>query len=106
MFSGCFNCCIKLSNENHSERISNIKPLINEYNWEGIDFPSHQDGQEESEKPNNIMLINCKKFKQNNETIALNILYVSSNKKEICVAYESKYNRSQAQKSSNFINDY
>ena len=93
MFSGCFNCCIKLSNENHSERISNIKPLINEYNWEGIDFPSHQDGQEESEKPNNIMLINCKKFKQNNETIALNILYVSSNKKEICVAYESKYNR-------------
>ena len=93
MFSGCFNCCIKLSNENHSERISNIKPLINENNWEGIDFPSHQDGQEESEKPNNIMLINCKKFKQNNETIALNILYVSSNKKEICVAYESKYNR-------------
>ena len=27
--------------ENHPERISNIKPFINEYNWEGIDFSSH-----------------------------------------------------------------
>ena len=60
--------------ENHPERMSNIKPFINEYNWEGIDFPSHQDCQEESEKPKNIMLIDCKKFEQNNETIALNIL--------------------------------
>ena len=41
---------------------------------------------------NNIMLIDCKKFEQNNETIALNILYVSNNKKETCVAYESKSN--------------
>ena len=24
--------------ENHPERISNIKPFINQYNWEGIDF--------------------------------------------------------------------
>ena len=30
--------------ENHPQRISNIKPFINEYNWKGIDFPSHQDG--------------------------------------------------------------
>ena len=74
MFSGCFNCYIKLSNENHSERISNIKPLINEYNWEGIAFPSHQDIQEESDKAKNIMLIDFKKFEQRNETIALNIL--------------------------------
>ena len=33
--------------KNHPERILNIKPFINEYNWEGIGFPSHQDGQEE-----------------------------------------------------------
>ena len=26
--------------ENHPERISNIKPFINQYNWEGIDFPA------------------------------------------------------------------
>ena len=38
------------------------------------------------------MLIDFKKFEQRNETIALNILYVLHNKKEICIAYESKYN--------------
>ena len=26
--------------ESHPERISNIKPFINQYNWEGIDFPA------------------------------------------------------------------
>ena len=26
--------------ENHPERISNIKPSINQYNWGGIDFPA------------------------------------------------------------------
>ena len=26
--------------ENHPERVSNIKPFINQYNWEGIDFPA------------------------------------------------------------------
>ena len=65
--------------ENHPERISNIKPFINEYNWEGIDFPWHPK--------------DWKKFEQNNKTIAVNILYVPHNKKETGVAYESKYNR-------------
>ena len=60
---------------------------------EGIYSPSHQDGQEESEKPKNIMWINYKKFEENNDTIALNLLYVRHNKKEIRIAYESKYNR-------------
>ena len=39
------------------------------------------------------MLIDFKKVEQRNETIALNILNVLHNKKEICIAYESKYNR-------------
>ena len=26
--------------ENHPERISNIEPFINQYNWEGIEFPA------------------------------------------------------------------
>ena len=34
-----------------------------------------------------------KKFKQNNKTIALNILYVPPNTKTINLAYKSKYNR-------------
>ena len=67
--------------ENHPERISNIGPFINECSGKGIDYPAHQWGQGECEKPKNIMLIDCKKFEQNNETIALNILCVPHNKK-------------------------
>ena len=26
--------------ENHPERISNIKPFVNQYNWKDIDFPA------------------------------------------------------------------
>ena len=37
------------------------------------------------------MLIDFKKVEQRNETIALNILNVLHNKKEISIAYESKY---------------
>ena len=89
MFSVCYNYCIKSSKYWKSTRkISNIKPFIDQYNWEGIKFPAHQNGQEENEKS-----IDWKKFEQNNKTIALNILYVPHNKKEIGVAYRSKYNR-------------
>ena len=48
--------------ENHPERISNIEPFINQYNWKRIDFPSQQ--------------IDWKKCEQKNRTIALNLLYV------------------------------
>ena len=54
---------------NHPERISNIKPFIDQYNWKGIDFPA---GIKE-----------WKKFEQNNKEIALNILYVPLNTKTI-----------------------
>ena len=51
----CFQCSITVALkhqniENHPERISNIKPFINQYNWKDIDFPEHQYDQEESEK--------------------------------------------------------
>ena len=65
--------------ENHPERISNIKPFINQYNWEGIDFP--------------VGTKDWKKFERNNKTIALNILYIPPNTKTINLAYKSKYNR-------------
>ena len=65
--------------ENHPERISNIKPFIDQYNWEGIDFPSG--------------IKDWKKFERNNKTIALNILYIPPNTKTINLAYKSKYNR-------------
>ena len=61
----------------HSQRVSKIKPFIEQYNWKDIDFPSTSK--------------DWKKFELNNE-IALNILYVPHNTKRIEVAYKSKYN--------------
>ena len=60
------------------ERRSKLKPYINKYNWEGIDFPA---GPKERQK--------CE---QNNKTIALNILFIPHNTKTISVAYRSEYN--------------
>ena len=59
------------------QRISKIKPFIDKYNWKDTEFPSHSKY--------------WKKFEQNNKTIALNILYVSYNTKQIRSAYISKY---------------
>ena len=59
------------------QRLSKIKPFITKYNWGGIEFPMQKD---------------YKKFEQNNETIALNILYVFYNTEQIRCAYKSKYN--------------
>ena len=64
--------------ETHPERISKLKPYINKYNWEGINFPA---GSKEWQK-----------FERNNDTIALNVLYVEQNTKKISVVYKSKYN--------------
>ena len=63
--------------KDHPERISKIKPFINQYNWDDINFPST--GKD------------WKKFELNNTSIALNILYVSHNTKKIFHAYKSKY---------------
>ena len=61
----------------HLQRVSKIKPFINQYNWSDIDFPSTNK--------------NWKKFELNNELIALNILYVLHKTRKICLAYKSKY---------------
>ena len=63
--------------DDHLERISKIKPFINQYNWKDIDFP-----------PTNK---DWKKFELNNE-VALNILYIPHNTRKIQVAYKSKNN--------------
>ena len=64
--------------KDHPERISKIKPFIDQYNWNEIDFPSH--GKD------------WKKFGSNNNSIALNFLYVPHNTEKIRHAYKSKYN--------------
>ena len=68
----CFQYAVTLalninSIDNHPERISKIKPFIDQYNWKDIDFLS--------------MSKDWKKFESNNK-IALNILYVPHNTKK------------------------
>ena len=61
----------------YRQRVSKIKPFIDQYNWSVIGFPSTSK--------------DWKKFELNNE-IALNILYVPHNTKKIQIAYKSKHN--------------
>ena len=60
------------------QRISKIRPFIDNYNWYNIEFPSHSK--------------DWKKFEQNNKATVLNILFVKDNTKQIRQAYISKYN--------------
>ena len=60
------------------QRITKIKPFIDQYNWKEINFPSNKKDWNE--------------FEKNNKTIALNILYIPHNPKEITHTYKSKYN--------------
>ena len=65
--------------EKDPQGISKLKPYINKYNWEGINVPA---GSQEWQK-----------FEQNNNTIALNVLYVKHNTKQISVVYRLKHNK-------------
>ena len=62
----------------HPERISKLKPFINNCNWKDIELPLHSK--------------DWRKFEFNNKAIALNILYVPYNTKEIRQAYISEHN--------------
>ena len=64
--------------ETQPQRISKLKPYINNYNYRGIDFPA---------RPKE-----WKKFERNNKKNALNILFLPRNTKMIRTAYKSKYN--------------
>ena len=58
------------------DRVSNIKPFINKYNWKETSYPTKID--------------DWKRFEKNNPTIARNILYTKE--KEIWSAYILKHN--------------
>ena len=60
------------------QRVSKIKLFISQFEWKEIDFPSHSK--------------DWRTFEQNNKTIALNVLYVPYNTKEIRLARKSRYN--------------
>ena len=64
--------------------ISKIKPFIERYNWNGIEFPATSK--------------DLKKFEQNNESNALNVLYIPHGTKKIILAYNSKHNLNREEK--------
>ena len=64
--------------DKHPQRISKIKPFIDNYNWIDINFPTAKK--------------DWNKFELNNKDVALNILYVPFNTKKIEIAFKSKYN--------------
>ena len=71
--NNCFQYAIivALNHQNidhHPERISKLKPFISNYNWKDIQFPAHSK--------------DWRKFKSNDKTIALNVLYVPYNKRQ------------------------
>ena len=65
--------------KSHPERVSYLKPFIDQYDWKGINLPPKHEKD-------------WKKFESNNKSIALNILFVSYNTEEIARACISKYN--------------
>ena len=62
----------------HHQRVNKVKPFVNKYDWNEINFPSH--------------VGDWKKFEVNNKSIALNVVYVPEGEKTIRHAYKSKYN--------------
>ena len=77
-FQSAVTLALNLDNiDNHPERISKIKPFINQYNWKDIDFPPTNKGWRKLEL---------------NSDIPLNILYIPHNTKQIQLAYRSKNN--------------
>ena len=67
--------CDKINRD--PQRISKIRPFIEQYNSNGIEFPATSK--------------DWKKFEQNNELIALNVLYVPHGTKNISLSYISKH---------------
>ena len=86
MHTKSHNVQIMIDNETNDIIKELFKSLLHRYE----DFPAQQK--------------HWKKFKLNNKIIALNILFVPYNAKEIILAYKSK--QFKAWKSSSFVNDY
>ena len=76
----CFQYAVKVvlnyeKKKKDLQRITKIKPFINKYNWEGINFSSKND--------------DLKTFEKNNVTIALNVLYSKNEKKISCFYFKT-----------------
>ena len=58
-----------LNIKSYPERVYNLKPFVDQYDWKEINFLSHKE--------------NWKKFESNNKSTATNILLVPNNTKQI-----------------------
>lgn len=76
MFSTRGSSCIKpQKTAKNPQRMSKMKPFINNYNWKEISFPSH--------------VKHWKKFESYNKSIALNVLILENNKEKIKRIFQS-----------------
>ena len=86
-----YNVKITLSYEEikkDPQRITKIKPFINKYTWEGINFPSEKD--------------DWKKIQKNNRTIALLMFFMLKTKKYTMLMFK---NMTQIVENQSFFND-
>ena len=84
-YNKCFQYAITVASnydeiEKNHHIISRVKSFVNKYDWADINFPSGVNDWKTFEKKNN------------NKSIALNVLFVSEGEKSIRHAYKSKYN--------------
>ena len=91
-FQYAITAALNHQNINHNpERISNLKPFINNYSWKDIEFPSHSK--------------DWRIFERNNKTIALNILFVpykkNTSKQNTKKANNNQDNTKKANKQDN-----
>ena len=85
----CFAYSIVASIHNNEidhnlNRIINLKPFINKYNWNSINFSTEQKDWD--------------RFERNNKDVALNILSAHSTKKKINIVRTSKHNNTRKHK--------
>ena len=63
---------------NHPERVCNIKPYTEKYNWDGLEFP--------------LSINKIDKFEKNNTDISVNVLCEEEDKEKIYICRRSKFN--------------
>ena len=86
--NNCFQYSVTIAlnyqkTSNNRERILKVQSFINNFNWNEINFPPQQQ--------------DYKKFETNNESIALNILYIRHDTEDIKLFYKSKFHLTREQ---------
>ena len=86
----CFQYSITLALSYKKIKNKDLRKIL-KFKRTDMDFTSHQE--------------NWKNFEQNNDSVALNVLFVSHNSEEIKLAYKSNYNKRKNEVILLMIND-